>query len=159
MPKVACSVCKKRVERDSLYRSSGMSKVCSEDCYRRSFLQERKDAKVENRAPRKVKRPSEPSNATRQKVLKRDNGKCRYCGLPTNVLHHVEYRSERKPNPHDERNLIALCPEHHDLVHSNKRFWQPVLKRALAMFYDGETSNVSIRKAKREGSREDPAGG
>lgn len=157
MPKVACSVCKRRVDRDSLYRSSGMSKVCSEDCYRLSFIHERKEPSPSK--PKKTPKRSEPTSAVRQKVMERDDCRCRYCGVPTNVLHHVHYRSEKTPDPHDEKNLIALCPHHHDMVHSDKRYWQPILLDALDMFYDGVEPNVSVRKAKRERSRKDSAGG
>jgi len=51
---------------------------------------------------------------------------CQLCGSPNWLeIHHIVYRSERGSN--DERNLIRLCKYHHQLVHSNKKRWQPYL--------------------------------
>lgn len=51
---------------------------------------------------------------------------CQLCGS-TNWLeiHHILYRSQGGNN--DERNLIRLCKNCHELVHSNKKKWQKFL--------------------------------
>jgi hypothetical protein len=67
----------------------------------------------------------------RRAVHARDQGKCRWCGR-TNAgihLHHVIYRSNG--GKHLLENLIALCGEHHALVHSDKPFYQPLLLELL----------------------------
>lgn len=65
---------------------------------------------------------------TYNKVMQRDNYRCRLCGTSLNLhLHHIIYRSEDKSKINDENNLIMLCAEHHRLVHSNKHYWQPKL--------------------------------
>lgn len=64
--------------------------------------------------------------ATRCRVLERDRC-CRMCGRRKGLdVHHITYRSEGVD--HQAHNLIVLCHAHHDLVHSNKRRWQPVLR-------------------------------
>ncbi len=61
----------------------------------------------------------------REQALFRDRGKCRFCGGPSQHVHHIRYRSQG--NDHQVHNLISLCRQHHDLVHSNKHRWQPIL--------------------------------
>lgn len=65
---------------------------------------------------------------TYNKVMQRDNCRCRLCGTSLNLqLHHIIYRSEDKSKINDVNNCIMLCVEHHALVHSNKKYWQPKL--------------------------------
>lgn len=65
---------------------------------------------------------------TYDKVMQRDNYKCRLCGTSLNLqLHHIIYRSEDKSKINDINNCIMLCVKHHVLVHSNKKYWQPKL--------------------------------
>ena len=65
---------------------------------------------------------------TYNKVMQRDNYKCRLCGTSLNLqLHHIIYRSEDKSKINDINNCIMLCVKHHVLVHSNKKYWQPKL--------------------------------
>lgn len=65
---------------------------------------------------------------TYNKVMQRDNYRCRLCGTSLNLqLHHVIYKSEDKSKINDINNCIMLCVEHHVLVHSNKKYWQPKL--------------------------------
>jgi hypothetical protein len=54
---------------------------------------------------------------------------------PRNLhVHHIVYRSEG--GTHAERNLITLCDVHHDLMHSRKWWWQPVLQELICLHYD-----------------------
>ena len=71
------------------------------------------------------------SKKTYDEVFKRDNGCCRICGKNIVELHHVYYRSERKDLIDEPSNCILLCNEHHRLVHSNKKKYQPMLLKIL----------------------------
>ena len=68
------------------------------------------------------------SETTYQEVKNACKGKCALCGTTQNLhCHHILYRSERKDLIDDPKNLIMLCEKHHLEVHSNKRYWQPIL--------------------------------
>jgi len=69
---------------------------------------------------------------------------CQLCGS-TNWLeiHHIVYRSENGSN--DERNLIRLCKRCHELVHSNKKRWQPFLLNMQMQKY-GEFTKEDLKK-------------
>lgn len=69
----------------------------------------------------------------RQAVLSRDSWRCRWCRTGNVELHHIRYRSQG--GTHTVDNLIALCAEHHAKVHSEKRFYQPLLLEMLALDY------------------------
>ena len=64
---------------------------------------------------------------TYNKVFDRDRGCCRVCGNPNIEIHHIKYRSERQDLINDINNCVMLCIKHHELVHSNKRVYQPQL--------------------------------
>ena len=68
------------------------------------------------------------SKETYNVVIQRDNYSCRLCGSTNWLqLHHILYRSERKDLINDIDNCIMLCENCHRLVHSNKKYWQPIL--------------------------------
>lgn len=68
---------------------------------------------------------------TYNKVYERDKGRCRLCDSSQIQLHHVVYRSEDKKLINEPSNCIMLCAKCHDLVHSNKHYWQPKLKEMI----------------------------
>lgn len=71
---------------------------------------------------------------TYNKVMQRDNYKCRLldCTCYGKLeLHHIRYRSEAKDLINEPTNCICLCTAHHKLVHSNKHYWQPILKEMI----------------------------
>lgn len=69
----------------------------------------------------------------KDQTLERDQ-RCRYCGTRRNLhVHHVNYKSQGGNN--DPHNLIALCVEHHGLVHSDKGLWQPILRAYIWLLY------------------------
>ena len=70
---------------------------------------------------------------------------CQLCGS-TNWLeiHHIVYRSEGGSN--DERNLIRLCKYHHQMVHSNKRRWQPYLIQMQCKRYGEDFKKEDLKK-------------
>jgi len=68
----------------------------------------------------------------RKAVIERDKGNwCSICGVPGPGLHlhRVIYGSQG--GKYEVDNCILLCAEHHDIVHSNKRVWQPLLLNYL----------------------------
>lgn len=92
----------------------------------------KKCTKIEPRVKKSVNRISKKKiTVTKEiynKVMERDNYRCRLCGTTRNLhCHHIVYRSEDKSKINDENNLIMLCAEHHILVHSNKHYWQSIL--------------------------------
>lgn len=71
---------------------------------------------------------------TYNKVFERDKGKCRLANNECEgkiELHHVRYRSERKDLINEPNNCVCLCAFHHQLVHSNKKKYQPILLKML----------------------------
>lgn len=70
--------------------------------------------------------------ATRKLVYARDGHRCRWCGR-TNAglnIHHIVYRSAGGGHHHPSI-LITLCPQHHQLVHTDKRRYTPLLFELL----------------------------
>lgn len=66
---------------------------------------------------------------TYREVFDRDKHCCRLCGTSLNLqLHHIQYRSEAKDLINEPKNCIMLCVNCHQLVHSNKHYWQAKLK-------------------------------
>ena len=69
---------------------------------------------------------------TYNKVMQRDKYKCRLCGTPFNLNeHHIVYKSEDRKLINEPTNLIVLCARCHSTVHSNKHYWQPILKEMI----------------------------
>lgn len=58
-------------------------------------------------------------------TLKMYNGCCAICGSNQVQLHHIRYGAVGRKTYMG--NVIPLCKKHHDMVHSNKRFYQPML--------------------------------
>lgn len=109
-----------------MYYQRSLTVICSKDCW--DTKQKKPKAKkqsVTKKAPSGIPQP------VRKKVMERDNWRCRYCLKKSDGLHlhHVLYRSQGGPDTLG--NLITLCMGCHELVHSNKRRWQPVLLEAL----------------------------
>lgn len=129
--KLRCTNCRQYRDRDTFYRVSSLEKVCSEECFLE--LRGSRNAPSERSlksggslgGPTRRTRKDDPPPKTRAKVMLRDKGKCRFCGSQAASQHHINYRSEGVD--HSEHNLIVLCQQHHDLVHSSKRKWKPLL--------------------------------
>lgn len=71
------------------------------------------------------------SDKTYNEVAERDKYRCRICGKTNIEIHHIIYRSEDKSKINDVNNCIMLCTEHHQMVHSNKHKYQPILKKLV----------------------------
>lgn len=67
------------------------------------------------------------SEKTYYKVYKACKGQCVLCGGKDIQAHHIRYRSERKDLINEPTNMVMLCTAHHLEVHSNKKYWQPIL--------------------------------
>ena len=88
---------------------------------------------VAPRHDRAAPRGTARSRDWHQRTLERDR-RCRYCGTVRNLhVHHIDYRSQG--GTHDLHNLIVLCKRHHDLVHTDKGVWQPVLRAYIWLLY------------------------
>ena len=118
--KVRCNVCREYVERESAIRF-GVVSFCSDECVQAYRFKTTK---------KKSKKP-DVSEDLRNEVLEADGHCCRFCGRSSGYLHvhHIVYRSQG--GPHEVGNLISLCPEHHDRVHSNKKLYQPLAQQVV----------------------------
>ena len=91
-----------------------------------------KEYKSNKKPKKKAKKRQKVSHETYMKVLKRDNYMCQICGTNQNLhLHHIRYRSERKDLIDEPTNLIMLCFKCHELVHSSKKKYQPMLLKMM----------------------------
>ncbi len=77
------------------------------------------------------KKNHEPPMSVRDRVGKRDHGRCQFpgCECSASSLHHIIFRSQGGRN--DEENLVSLCPYHHtiskDSPHQSdmwRRYWE-----------------------------------
>lgn len=119
----------------------GLSGLCSEDCLAKYLTLRKKRNRVAQR------NGNGTGKGLKALVRKRDNYACRLCFATENLhVHHIRYRSEGGPD--HEENLILLCLSCHELVHSNKRLYQPALQLWLWLKYrKGEP--VKLEKALR----------
>jgi len=60
-----------------------------------------------------------------QDTIELFNGLCAICGNNQIHLHHIRYGACGRKTYMG--NVIPLCKKHHDLVHSNKKKYQPIL--------------------------------
>ena len=143
MAKFKCGGCKDRFPMEAVWASSSVQKFCSRECAsaqrQRNFSQD---------ATRPARKPSKPRKAdipvhVRKAVMKRDRGRCRFCGVDAGLhLHHVVYRSQG--GQHEESNLITLCLRCHDTVHSDKKRWMPLLLGVIWTTYMEERYTVPM---------------
>lgn len=77
----------------------------------------------------KKKKTKDISKTNRDEIKKLFKGKCGLCKQRVGAhIHHIAYKSEDKSKIDDLENLILLCIECHEKVHSNKEYWQPRLQ-------------------------------
>lgn len=62
-----------------------------------------------------------------EKTLELFGGCCALCGSPYVQLHHIRYGGLYGGRKTYMGNVIPLCKEHHDLVHTNKKKYMPML--------------------------------
>ena len=111
--------------RCKLYKSNISLLPCNKNCP--NFILKR------NKPIKKVsKKRITVTEETYNKVMQRDNYKCRLCGTPFDLNeHHIVYKSEDRKLINEPTNLIVLCTRCHARVHSNKHYWQPILKEMI----------------------------
>lgn len=132
-----CTFCRSYYDSDSADATSvGLSGVCSTECLNdlKNKARKKRARRAEHRANR-IRFGHRLAGDIRGAVRKRDNYRCRYCGSGSARLevHHVKYRSEGGKDEVD--NLMLLCSDHHRLMHTSKRKWQPILQLMLWQFY------------------------
>lgn len=62
-----------------------------------------------------------------EKTLELFNGCCVFCGSPYIHMHHIRYGGLQGGRKTYMGNVIPLCKKHHDLVHTNKKKYMPML--------------------------------
>lgn len=62
-----------------------------------------------------------------QKTYDLFNGQCALCGSNQIHMHHIRYGGLYGGRKTYIGNIIPLCKEHHDLVHTNKHYFMPKL--------------------------------
>lgn len=62
-----------------------------------------------------------------KKTLELFDGCCALCGSTYVQLHHIKYGGLYGGRKTYMGNVIPLCKTHHDLVHTNKRKYMPML--------------------------------
>lgn len=73
-------------------------------------------------------RKSQTNYKIRRLVNERDGGNwCLFCGKPGPGLHLHRVMYGSQGGKYEVNNCMELCAEHHALVHSNKKLWQPKL--------------------------------
>jgi 5-methylcytosine-specific restriction endonuclease McrA len=141
----ACREYKPATER----QRAGKRWVCSDEC--RTVLY-RNTPRLPFKRPEKKRvtrlNRDDPPKATRERVLARDRYTCRFDGAHTaDHVHHINYRSQGVD--HSEHNLISLCEQHHRLVHSSKRVWQPLLRAVIWYQYSRGISLTVLQVRRR----------
>lgn len=76
----------------------------------------------------KIKRNKDVTLTNRNKIKELCQYQCALCGHKGTQIHHIVYRSEDRSKIDDIDNLILLCVQCHNKIHSNKEYWQPKLK-------------------------------
>lgn len=133
------------------HRRFGPSRVCSDRCAElySNDLQPKRSLNTSGRRARGAgvaARRLETPTAVRDQVLARDRHRCRVCGGEGHHVHHIRYRSEGVD--HQPHNLITLCWEHHEVVHSNKKKWKPLLL-AVIWFEYFERRHLTVLQVER----------
>ena len=74
-----------------------------------------------------------------QKTIELYNGQCAICGSNNIQLHHIRYGACGRKTYLG--NVIPLCKQHHDLVHTNKKKYQPILIKMIDEMIQIENKN------------------
>lgn len=82
----------------------------------------------------------------RRAVGERDGDWCLLCGKPPKGLHLHRVRYGSEGGAYEITNCVQLCGLHHDIVHSNKRVWQPKLIGYLSESDPGQTEMDALRR-------------
>ena len=80
-----------------------------------------------------------------KKVIDRDKG-CIMCGSSRYHIHHIVYKSHGGDDIPE--NLILLCKTHHDLVHTNEKYYRDILLERQRGYYGMLEINDLKKKGK-----------
>lgn len=140
--RMRCAGCRQYKPRDQLSKV-GLSSVCSDDPSCRRAILDRQKQRVNARIDLDKKRNSRLPGKMRKSIRNRDMT-CRYCGQEAYrmEIHHISYRSQGGPDT--SWNLILLCDEHHRMAHSRKKYWQPVLRAYIWLWYVEGRRNLLV---------------
>jgi 5-methylcytosine-specific restriction endonuclease McrA len=134
MSKVRCVGCRTYFPKSDVYRSFGFTHVCSAECEQVYVQQPARRAGLRSK-------PKFLAADVRSTVLARDGNRCRCCSTNGGLhVHHVDYRSQGGLDV--EHNLITLCFSCHEMVHSDKRRFQPLLRGVVWLTYSGRRVSV-----------------
>lgn len=75
----------------------------------------------------KKKKISKEEKLVYVRTLEMYDYRCAICGNPSIHCHHIRYGSLRGGRLTYFGNVIPLCKKHHDLVHTNKDKYMPML--------------------------------
>lgn len=134
------------------------SKYCGRKCYHeankdrvpKGFINSPDNAGKKNGRYKDGKRVGEKAqqntskNKVRADVIKRDGNWCLICGKPPKGLHlhRVVYGSQG--GKYEKGNCVQLCSDHHDLVHSSKRTYMPLLQEYLRSANERDSESEPI---------------
>lgn len=148
--KARCVGCKQYRVRSELTKV-GLSNVCSDSDECRRIVLDKHRATVRRQVANREKKNHKPrlSQRLRRQIRARDET-CRYCGADGYRLeiHHIAYRSQGGPDTY--WNLILLCDDHHRLVHSRKKYWQPILRAYIWLYYVENYKGANIARVELE---------
>lgn len=113
--------------------------INAEKCYMCPYKEYKTGKKTKKSDKKATKKRQKVSHETYMKVYNRDNGMCQMFFESECEgwleLHHILYRSERRDLIDEPKNCIMLCKKHHELAHSNKRKYQPMLLEIIKNKY------------------------
>lgn len=72
-----------------------------------------------------------------QKTLELFNNCCAICGSNQVQCHHIRYGGLYGGRKTYMGNIIPLCKKHHDLVHTNKKKYMPILIKMIDKKLEG----------------------
>lgn len=139
-----CRVCRRYGLAGEMVRT-GLGVVCAGECVAEARKREQmqragRNASHQRSFNRGKKKPSGMKQTrhvipekVRRAVDERDRRRCRFCSTATTTMHHIHYLSEGGED--SIYNLITLCTEHHDLMHSDKGRWKPILLAWIWLTY------------------------
>lgn len=142
-----CGFCKEYFGKDKMV-GSGVTVYCSQEHMFGKPTKPKKESAVSKRFTTDLK----------TRIRKRDNGCVFRCGRKGLEVHHIVYRSEKGGKDYfgtvwDEytlnhpSNLITLCDFHHKLVHSDKDYWQPIMRGYIwHRYFTGKILSISKLK-------------
>lgn len=76
-------------------------------------------------------------NQVYQKTYELFDGCCAICGSPYIQMHHIRYGNLRGGRLTYMGNIAPLCKFHHDLVHTNKKKYMPMLIKIIDKKMEG----------------------